>query len=275
MGVAKRDARPAGPLGEEMRKLGRSFWKRWASISPRKTVVRGGITYALDCRELIDCDIYLGGWEPDTIACLRRHVREGMTVLEVGANVGAHTLILAQLAGGPGRVHAVEPTDFAKTKLERTLSLNPALAGRVTLHQCMISAEIKARGAARIKCSWQRGPDAGGGAEDVALPVRTIDALLREVSGGRVDFIKIDVDGYDLKALQGAAGTLARARPAVFVEICNWALARHGQSGRELLAFMQSLGYTGYQARAPHAALDAAAIDAMPAGGGIDGLFLP
>lgn len=258
-----------------MRKLRRSLLKRWALIQPRKTVERDGVRYALDCRELIDCDIYLGGWEPDTITCLRAHVKPGMTVLEVGSNVGAHTLILAQLVGETGAVHAVEPTEYAKAKLETSISLNPELACRVNVHQCLVSSVAKPVESAKITSSWQRGKRAGRDGEAVSLPCKTIDGLLEENQVDAVDFIKIDVDGYDLKALQGAKKTLSNWRPIVFVEICNWALSKHGQDGHELLDFMEGLGYRGFSTDRSHARIGKSEIDGIPSNGSIDGLFFP
>ena len=60
-----------------------------------------GIKYQLDLNELIDSSIYYEGcFEPMTTAVINKYVREGMTVLDIGANIGCHTLRFAKLVGG-------------------------------------------------------------------------------------------------------------------------------------------------------------------------------
>src|SRR4051812_4172311 len=82
--------------------------------SDGQKVVRDGIAYELDLSQGIDFAIYLGGiFERDTARALARLVEPSSLVLDIGANIGAHTLRLAKLVGPHGRVLAFEPTDFA------------------------------------------------------------------------------------------------------------------------------------------------------------------
>src|SRR6478672_6409918 len=84
----------------------------------RDVVRRGGIFYDLDLSQGIDFAIYLGNiYERQTRSALRELVSPTSLVLDIGANIGAHTLHLAQLVGPEGRVLAFEPTDFAFRKL--------------------------------------------------------------------------------------------------------------------------------------------------------------
>src|SRR5436190_15128496 len=102
-------------------------------------VRRRGVLWNLDLREGIDLTIYLAGaFERDTLRALERLVKEGATVLDIGANVGAHTLHLARLVGDKGRVIAFEPTDYAMAKLQANLKANPALQARVETHQVFL-----------------------------------------------------------------------------------------------------------------------------------------
>src|ERR1700716_3555273 len=99
----------------------------------REIVVRDGIAYDLDLSQGIDFAIYLGNiYERQTKAALRKLVSPAALVLDVGANIGAHTLHLAHLVGPKGRVIAFEPTDYAFRKLSRNLEINPQLAPLVT-----------------------------------------------------------------------------------------------------------------------------------------------
>ena len=78
---------------------------------------RGDIVWELDLSEGIDFAIYLrGGFEPETLREYRRIVQAGFVALDIGANIGSHTLPLAQLVGPSGRVYSFEPTDYAFAK---------------------------------------------------------------------------------------------------------------------------------------------------------------
>src|SRR5258706_11932994 len=109
-------------------------------------VVRDGVTYDLDLSQGIDFAIYLGNiYERQTKAALRQLVSPASLVLDIGANIGAHTLHLAQLVGPNGRVIAFEPTDYAFRKLCRNLELNPQLEARVTACRCFLTAHDEDR----------------------------------------------------------------------------------------------------------------------------------
>ena len=85
-------------------------------------VTRDGLRYDLDLSQAIDFTIFLlGRFEASTVAALRRYVKPGATVLDIGANIGSHTLQLARLVGPSGRVLSFEPTDFAFGKLRKNL----------------------------------------------------------------------------------------------------------------------------------------------------------
>src|SRR2546429_242397 len=89
---------------------------------------RGGLKWDLDLREGIDFSIYLlGAFERSTVVTLQKLAISGGVIFDIGANIGAHTLGLARSAGAKGRVFAIEPSDFAFTKLKRNLALNPEL----------------------------------------------------------------------------------------------------------------------------------------------------
>ena len=83
-----------------------------------------GINYKLDLGEVIDLGVYLNRYEPDMTAAIERLCRSGFTVLDIGANIGAHVLRLSRIVGQSGKVYAFEPTIYAYTKLVYNISLN-------------------------------------------------------------------------------------------------------------------------------------------------------
>src|SRR4051794_6121732 len=111
--------------------------RRLMGKSCEASVERGGRRWHLDLCEGIDFSIWLlGSFEPRTIALYRRAVAPGSVVLDLGANIGAHTIPLAGLVGPQGRVHAFEASEWAFEKMSRNLAINPDLVARVSANHC-------------------------------------------------------------------------------------------------------------------------------------------
>lgn len=191
---------------------------------------RGGVNWNLDLREGIDLTIFtLGAFERDTLGALEALVRSGATVLDVGANIGAHTLHLARLVGEKGRVIAFEPTDFAIAKLRANLHANPDLEKRVDLHQAFLVARAGAPIEAAVASSW---PVDGTAADDAQMGSRamnvsgasaaTLDSVIAASGDPDVQLIKMDVDGHELDVLEGARVLLERRRPIIVMELAPY-----------------------------------------------------
>lgn len=168
---------------------------------------------------------------------LRQLVRPGDTVVEVGANIGAHTVALAKLAGPAGRLVAVEPQRVVHQMLCANLALND-----ITWVRCLHAAAGAAPGEIRVPhIDYRQTSNFGGVAlgaytEGEPVPVLTVDALQLP----ELHLLKIDVEGMELDVLRGAAQTLVRCRPAVYVEN-----DREDRSAA-LVAWLDAAGYAMY-----------------------------
>jgi FkbM family methyltransferase len=231
----------------------RSLKRRYHLLDPVKRVRRNGIAYELDCRELIDYNIYLGVWEDDTFDFIENNLKEGFVTMEIGANIGAHTLLIARKSGESGTVYAIEPTDYARTKLLKNISLNPDIASRIHVHNFLISDTVEENPRRDIRSSWPaKAKMEWKPKEQVSSPVTTVDSLASDLGLTRLDLIKIDIDGYDFRALVGAAATIEKFKPLIFVELSEWALQENGSSVAEILELLTSKGYRGYDANEMH-----------------------
>lgn len=223
----------------------------------REIVVRSGITYELDLSQGIDFAIYLANiYERQTKLALRRLVAPSSLVLDIGANIGAHTLHLAQLVGPNGRVIAFEPTDFAFRKLCRNLELNPALEARVTPCHCFLTERNEDQVPSAIYSSWPLAREAGLHAKHLGREMRTgaaqarsLDSVLSELADRKVALVKIDVDGFECDVLRGATRLLRDARPIFVMEVSPYVLEEHGASLEQLLSFFVPNGYAFYDER--------------------------
>ena len=94
-------------------------------IKRSQLVVIEEIRYRLDLTEYIDNTIYdVGHFEPGVTEIIHKYTHRGMHIIDVGANMGCHTLRFAKLVGKTGRVIAFEPMSYAFSRLEENVSLN-------------------------------------------------------------------------------------------------------------------------------------------------------
>jgi FkbM family methyltransferase len=222
--------------------------------SDRTVVVRDGITYDLDLAQGIDFAIFLGNiYERQTKSALRKLVSPGSLVLDIGANIGAHTLHLAQLVGPGGRVMAFEPTDFAFRKLGRNLELNPSLAARVDAYHCFLAASDGANVPEAIYSSWPLAKQSGLHAKHLGREMlteqaqsRSLDSVLNENGDRKVHLVKLDVDGFECDVLAGATAMLREVRPVFVMELAPYVLEERGASLDQLLSYFLPNGYVFY-----------------------------
>ena len=183
-------------------------------------------------------------YEPHVGKVFREYLRTGMTVLDVGANVGYFTLMAASLVGASGAVYSWEPSPSNARALSASQLANgfknieiiqAAAADRTALLRY-----YRASSNGNVSDVIAESPEDVLSAETVTA-LRIDDVVPRTV---RVDFVKIDVEGYEFKALSGALNTLQRSRPVIVSEFSPASLPHtSGVSGREYLQFFERLGY--------------------------------
>ena len=122
---------------------------------------RGDIVWELDLKEGIDFAIYLQGVRARDLAGYRRSCSRSSFVLDIGADIGSHTLPLAQMEGPSGRVYSFEPTDCAFGKQGRNLSLNPEFSRRVNALQAMLVGRSTQEMPEAIPSSWPLDNESG------------------------------------------------------------------------------------------------------------------
>jgi len=168
-----------------------------------------------------------GTYEPHVVACYRRRLKPGMVVADIGANIGFHALHAAVLVGKTGSVIAVEPDPGNVALLELSLSVNGPL-----LVVELIEAALSDAPGELVESDL--GNAANSGARfthrDRAVLERLVHGaspIFRKVSALRwddrfldrkIDFVKIDIEGYEPVAMRGMEQSLARHRPVILSE---------------------------------------------------------
>lgn len=221
--------------------LRRLFYRAFAWVVRHRVVRReiDGAVYQLELGEILDLSLFLGEFEPEIRSAVARYCRPEMTVVDIGANFGAHTLLFADAVAPGGRVIAFEPTGYAYRKLETNVGLNPAASIR-TVNVALTDA---ARPPERLyfRSSWPTfGPRRDG---ESLVSFDTLDGWCGRNGVARVDLIKLDVDGNELGVLQGARGIIRSSRPIIFIECSRY------QSGASPVALLADEGYRIEHAR--------------------------
>ncbi len=156
-----------------------------------------------------------GEWAQYEMDLLKVFIKPGHWILDVGANIGAHTLFFSRAAGDSGRVHAFEPLPGVFHNLCAALSLNSLQ--NVRAYHAAVGKDSGHILVPRFDYSQGRdygGVHLGGFTSGDEVPLMRIDDLQLP----RCDLIKIDVEGMDLSVLQGAERTIDTFRPILYVE---------------------------------------------------------
>ena len=191
--------------------------------------------------------MWAGAYERELVDLFKRVLKPGTTVLDLGANIGYFSVLAAGLVGKSGQVHAFEPAQTCFTQLTRNLAAfpwahaYPAAVGDAPGTACFHFSD-KAN-----ETGWGSllpGEDAS--TRETMVSVVRLDDWAREQAIGRVDFIKMDIEGGEFRALQGAAELLSRYRPVLVTELNAVCLAREDRLPDDVLAQLRAAGYENF-----------------------------
>ncbi len=160
-----------------------------------------------------------GYWEMWVTEAMLGFVGASMVVVDVGANLGYYTLLLAELVGPGGRVHAFEPNPSVMRRLAQSVDVN-GFAGRTALHAAPLSGQPGERVRLIVPDGEPKNahilPEERAGPAGLPLLTTTIDEV---VGDGPVDMIKIDAEGAELAIWHGMRRLLDRRQKlAIFLE---------------------------------------------------------
>ena len=192
-------------------------------------------------------NLYLAGkrlTEKRELALLRTLVERGMTIADIGANVGFYAMQMGHWVGASGRVHAFEPDPFTFELLRRRAAA--AAPPNIEVRPFALGG---ARRTATLYCSaYNRADNRVGQRHDepnveaIEIQVRTLDDCLAERGLATVDAMKIDVQGHEAKVLRGAQKAIERGVRWIWLEYSPDHLRGAGTDPEQ---FLESLGTLG------------------------------
>lgn len=226
------------------RNLRRIFFRAFCRIVSGKTinVELDKITYALDLSEKIDVAIYFGRFEPDMRSAIDRYAKVGQNILDIGANIGAHTLRFAKILNGNGHVYAFEPSNYAMNKLKKNISLNSFR--NISCYQVALSDVNQSACSFTGRSSWKT--DGGRSDETTIVDFKRLDDWWAEHDSVHVDLIKIDTDGNEFGVFAGGQRMIGTCHPIILMEVV-W---KHFQeAATNPLLLLERHGYRYYDIR--------------------------
>jgi FkbM family methyltransferase len=187
-------------------------------------------------------------------ATIARLVPSDGVVIDVGAHAGQYTKLFAR-AAPDGRIYAVEPGSYARSILRTVVWLH-GLANVVVLPVAlgaasgldMLTLPVKGRtslgfGLAHLGMPQNR----WRAVAQELISLTTLDTVVEALALGRVDFIKADIEGWELRLLHGGRETLQRFRPRLMIELVGEHLARAGDRLDDAFVFLLQLGYAAFE----------------------------
>ncbi len=174
-----------------------------------------------------------------------QHLSSGQNVLDLGGNIGMVAIYMAKKVGPKGHVWVYEPDRKNQELLQRHITLNDVAnitlvpygvwheSGTLTFYEggTYTSSFVKTNYIDEDPSRYQA----------VSIPVVTLDEEMRRLGWEKLDFIKMDIEGSEVAALQGAQNLLSRLSPSLLIETH----ASNGQTTAEAVkSLLLSLGYT-------------------------------
>jgi FkbM family methyltransferase len=209
-------------------------WYREGSVVTIRAGYAKGMRWERHRRYLVN-GYWLGQYELPVQAALSRELRPGSLVFDVGANAGFFTLLAASTIGPAGKCVAFDPDPENIASIRRQCSLN-GFAWVLAIDAAISDVVGKAR-LARIHPGAATGHLGGAGTGEQSLDVVTTTLDAAALTYGTPDFVKMDIEGYEGRALSGAATLLAKRSTTWLIEV-------HGPAaGVEVSAVFANAGY--------------------------------
>ena len=217
-------------------------------------VKRNKLKWNLDLNEAIDLHIFIfGNFEPEiknTAKKLGLH-KHGV-ILDIGANFGVQSLQFAKEFTS-SKIYSIEPTDYAFSKLKENIELNQNLSQNIKPYQFFLG-DLSQNLPESIYSSWNFEKEKNKHQKHLGTKKKTNNASVITLSRfieihriKEIDFIKLDVDGYEYSVIKSGFDYLKTNRTPIFMELAPYLYKEYGYSSDEFLKLISSLKYKFYE----------------------------
>jgi len=194
----------------------------------------------------VDEYIYLYGiYEPSILDVIAKYLKKDDVFIDIGANIGQHSMFAASIVEKNGKVYSFEPIPRIYKQLLDSVHINKfnnivnvynlALGEKDNVQTLYISSK-NIGGSSLIKTQ--------GADEKIEVKMTKGDNILLQLQ--QVNFIKIDVEGYEYEALSGISATLEHHHPIIILEFNGELYNRNSNHGDKIITLLNNLGYSLY-----------------------------
>jgi len=210
-------------------------------INNFRRVLRNGIMFDLNISHEVDHFIYFK-YKDTTFDYLHDEIKKARTIIDVGGNIGAFALLFEKL-NPTATIHTFEPHPVLYKRLQQHLQINSSkvISHNIGLGERKESVrlyEVDERnpGMNRIFSIEQQNPYC-------AIHLESLDEYWERCDDPQIDFIKIDVEGFELSVLKGAYSKIKKYHPVLVIELNDNNLRNNNASASELIIWLNEVGY--------------------------------
>lgn len=225
--------------------------EKWGALLSNQTMVTrlpGGCEIECDLADHVQQQIYfLGVYEAPSAYVFTRMLRPGMTVIDGGANIGQYSLLASSAVGSSGSVHSFEPVPRTFAGLESNVARNHLT--NVSINRVALwneESELTLSLAAGFEHNLGAYSAMVNGGSSVTAPAMALDQYAAVNRLSSVDLMKMDIEGAELLAVDGAIEVLKRFRPSILMEVREDMLTRSASTTANLWDRLSALGYQAF-----------------------------
>jgi len=221
------------------------YYRRWLKeFETITSPVMGSFKISVNTKNFIDaCIYYTGDYEPYLKKHFKKFINEGDYILDVGANIGFHTLYFAELTGVNGKVFSFEPIPINFDALQRNIKLNQfpqittinkALGNTNAPMEIHINQDNQNPGAFNLL---------ENGLKNTIIDCIKGDDYLEGNQIEKIHFIKIDVEGFEYEVFKGLSKTIENSKPIIIFEFDYNYQHKLNDNPKIIFEFLNQYGY--------------------------------
>lgn len=218
-----------------------SLYQSFLKLLKPKIVTTEGSKMILDPQDTLLLSIY-PNFEPGETAVIKKFLKPGMIAVDAGANIGYFSLLMARLVGQSGQVHAFEPGKENVSLLTKNVKLNAYKTVKVN------NAAISSKSGTLTFYLSDTNPqdhriikDINEKRKSYSVKAVTLDDYFRNK---KVDFMKMDIQGAELLALEGSKKILSKYHPILVIEYWPYGIIQADRKPEELFSILEKYNYS-------------------------------
>ncbi len=228
------------------------IYKIWILKILRKEIVVSkfdkNLKIILNLKNNVDKSIFMRGYfEKDIVDFFKKYLKRGMTVFDIGANIGQYTLLSAKIVGKKGKVYSFEPSIKVYNNLKSNVDINNfenVIINNIALGDCEETTYLNESNDGAYSSIGEPLVET---THKTKINVTTLNKYIQTNKIKKIDLIKIDVEGFELMVLKGGKNFFSKKdAPVVVCEFSDLTSKSFNYSSNDLRKYFIKLGYHLY-----------------------------